>query len=152
MARYAANLFGAPVAFEICANNVDKPPLNYIALRSRIAQFESTTPIWITNTATFIEKARRFPGVRFVVGIDTLKRIADAKYYGDDQARLAAAVGEIAELGCRFLVFGRKAGNRFVTIDDIALPAALRSLCIPVAEADFRADVSSTELRKLARS
>jgi hypothetical protein len=148
MARYATNLFGTPVAFEICANNVDKPPLSYIALRRRIAQFESTTPVWITNTATFIEKARQFPGVRFVVGIDTLKRIADAKYYGGDPARLAAGVGEIADLGCRFLVFGRKAGNRFVTIDDVVLPAALRSLCTAVPEAEFRADISSTRMRR----
>ena len=148
MARYAAKIFGAPVAFEICANNVDKPLLNYLALRDRISQFDAATPIWITNTATFIEKARRFPGVRFVVGIDTLQRIADAKYYGDDPARLTAAVGEIADLGCRFLVFGRRIGNRFVNVDDVALPAALRALCTAVPEAEFRQDVSSTHLRK----
>ena len=115
MARFAAKTLGAPVAFEICANNVDKPQLNYLALRNRIGQFDPATPIWITNTATFVEKARRFPGVRFVVGIDTLQRIADAKYYGDDPTRLAAAVGEIGDLGCRFLVFGRRIGDRFVT-------------------------------------
>ncbi len=148
MARHAAKVFGAPVAFEICANNVDKPQLNYLALRQRISQFDAATPIWITNTATFVEKARQFPGVGFVVGIDTLQRIADARYYGDDPARLARAVGEIVDLGCRFLVFGRNVGNQFVTVDDVVLPAALRALCTAVPEAEFRDDISSTHLRK----
>ena len=151
MAQFAARHYGAPVAFEICANNVDKPRLNYLALRNRVAQFDASTPVWVTNTATFIEKARRFPGVKFVVGVDTASRIGDAKYYGNDPARLAAAVGELAALGCGFLVFGRTVGGKFTGLDDITLPAALRAICTAVPAAEFRNDVSSTALRKAGR-
>jgi hypothetical protein len=73
MARFAERHYGVPVAFEICANNVDKARLNYIALRHRVSQFDASTPVWVTNTATFVEKARCFPGVKFVVGVDTAK-------------------------------------------------------------------------------
>ena len=147
MARHAERHYGDRVAFEICANNVDKPQLNYIALQHRVSQFDATTPVWITNTATFVEKARRFPGVEFVVGVDTVSRIGEAKYYGNEPARLASAVGELAALGCGFLVFGRAIAGRFSGLDDVALPAALRALCTAVPEAEFRQDVSSTELR-----
>ncbi len=151
MAEFAEQHYGAPVAFEICANNVDKPRLNYIALRHRVSQFDASTPVWVTNTATFVEKARCFPGVNFVVGVDTASRIGEAKYYGNDPARLAAAVGELAALGCGFLVFGRTVDGRFTGLNDIALPAALRALCTAVPEIEFRHDVSSTELRKKGR-
>jgi hypothetical protein len=151
MARHAQRVLGAPVAFEICANNVDKPQLNYLALRHRVSQFDASTPVWITNTATFVEKARSFPGVRFVAGIDTVTRVGLPKYYGGDPARLAAAVGEIGDLGCRFLVFGRTLDGRFTGVDDVELPPTLRALCTGVAEADFRDDVSSTALRKKAK-
>jgi cytidyltransferase-like protein len=148
MAQHAAQVFGVPVAFEICTNNVDKPQLNYLALRHRISQFDAATPVWITNTPTFVEKARCFPGARFVVGVDTMHRIGQVQYYGNDAARLSMAVGEIGDLGCRFLVFGRSADGRFIGLDDLALPDALRALCIAVPEADFRRDVSSSALRR----
>ena len=150
MARHAEHLLDAPVAYEICIANVDKPRLNYVALRSRIDQFDATVPVWITNTPTFVEKARAFPGVTFVVGADTITRIAQPKYYGGRASRRDAAVRELAELGCRFLVFGRKVGDRFSAVDDIKLPSALRALCTAVEEADFRADVSSTQIRARA--
>jgi hypothetical protein len=84
--------------------------------------------------------------VTFVVGIDTLIRIGD-RYYGDSLSRRDAAIGEIAALGCRFLVFGRRIDDVFRTLDDVAVPASLRALCIAVPETQFRQDVSSTTLR-----
>ncbi len=151
MARHAQRVLGVPVAFEICINNVDKPRLNYLTLQHRLNQFDASTPLWITNTATFVEKARRFPRVQFIVGVDTLSRIGLAKYYDDDPQRLAEAIGEIGDLGCRFLVFGRTTRGRFTGLDDCEIPVALRKLCSAVAEADFREDVSSSDLRARAR-
>jgi hypothetical protein len=151
MARHAERLYGEPVTFEICANNVDKPQLNYLSLRHRVSQFGATTPLWITNTPTFLEKARCFPAVKFVVGVDTIERVGDAKYYGGDQERLGSAVGEISGLGCRFLVFGRTAGRHFRSLEDVQLPQTLRALCTAVPESEFRQDVSSTALREQGR-
>ena len=75
-------------------------------------------------------------------------RIAEPRYYGGDVRRRDAAVATLAGQGCRLLVFGRREADRFVTLRDIAVPAALRALCDAVPEAEFRADISSTELRR----
>ena len=144
IAHLAAKRLGVSVTYEISLHNVDKPPLNFHDLRERVAQFDARE-LCLTNTPTFVEKARTFPGVTFVVGADTLRRIADPRYYASGSPSEAAA--EIAGHACRFLVFGRRDGQRFVTLDDLALPAPLRPLCEGVPEAEFRNDISSTELR-----
>jgi hypothetical protein len=109
---------------------------------------DNARSIALTRAPTFREKAEAFPGATFVVGVDTLLRIAEPRYYGDDHAKRDAAIAEIAERGCRFLVFGRELDGRFVTLGDLNLPTELRRLCDEVPESEFREDVSSTELRK----
>ena len=150
MAQAAANRLGAPVAYELCIRNVDKPPLNFHDMHARREQFSPTDDqLYLTNASTFVEKARVFGAVTFAVGADTIRRIADAKYYEDGD--VAAAVDELADIGCRFLVFGRVLGQgrdaSFVTLNDLKLPDRLRGRCEGVSEAEFRADISSTGLR-----
>jgi hypothetical protein len=148
IAAHAKRRTGLDVAFELCANNVDKPRLNYLALHERLSQFDAGTPVWVTNLPTFREKARYFPGVTFLAGVDTMARIGQLRYYGNDTARFHAAMHEIQFLGCRFLVFGRRMGGRFVTLADLALPPPLHQICDEVPEAEFRMDTSSTMLRQ----
>jgi hypothetical protein len=151
MARHAEHVLGTTVAFELCTRNVDKPPLDYLTVRHRLSQFEPDTPVWLTRAATFVEKARRFPGATFVVGTDTLARIAAPRYYGGDRDARDQAVTEMRERGAGFLVFGRRLGDRFVVLEDLELPGALQALCTGVPESEFRDDVSSTALRTRAR-
>ena len=150
MAAIGSELTGHPVSFEVCANNVDKPRLNYWSLAQRLNQFDADAQVWVTNLPTFIEKARCFPGVCFLVGADTIERIGELRYYGNDSASLNHAMAELASLGCRFLVFGRRLGKRFQTLADITLPPALRALCEEVPESRFRVDLSSSSLRRQA--
>ncbi len=147
MAALAAARYGAPVTFEISIINVDKPPLDFIEMADRVEALAGRR-VMLTRAATFVEKARLAPSSVFVVGVDTLLRIAEPKYYGGEATRRDEAVAAIAEQGCRFLVFGRALGGRFQALDDLNLPAPLRALCDEVSEAEFRADVSSTELRE----
>ena len=146
MAKLAAEKYAAPVTFELSVENVDKPPLDFIEIADRLEQL-SGRPVLLTRAAKFEEKAALAPGCVFVVGIDTLIRIADPRYYDGDAAHRDAAIATIAEHGCRFLVVGRTIESRFETISDVELPSALRELCDEVPESEFRADVSSTELR-----
>jgi hypothetical protein len=85
--------------------------------------------------------------VTFVVGVDTMQRIADPRYHGGDQAAWQAAMERIAARGFRFLVFGREREGRFVGLEDLDLPANLRGLCRGIPAAMFREDISSTALR-----
>jgi hypothetical protein len=79
--------------------------------------------------------------------MDTLVRIADPRYYCEVAAQRDDAIATIADQGCRFLVFGRTVGDRFLKLSDIELPPSLRQLCEEVPESQFRADMSSTDLR-----
>jgi nicotinamide mononucleotide (NMN) deamidase PncC len=150
MAEFAQKLLGVPVELELSILNVDKPPLDYLEVQRRMGQFDAGQPVWLTRAPTFEEKSRRFPGATFLVGADTLRRIADPHYYRDDPAACRQAIEQIAARGCRFLVFGRVQEGRFTSLHDLDLPATLRSLCREVPAEQFREDVSSTEIRKLS--
>ena len=142
----ALRLGGSAVGFELSVANVDKPPLDYLELRRRLAQF-APEDVVVTNAPTFLTKARALGGVAFVVGVDTLKRIAAPRYHGGVEAS-TAALAELGERGCSFLVYGRAdADGRFETLADVTLPPPLAALCVGVPEAEFRFDVSSTTLR-----
>ena len=132
-------------AFELAIVNPDKPPLSPEDAAARLAGFAGDEAVWLTRAPTFPEKARIFPGAAFAVGVDTIARIAEPRYYGGPEG-LARAIALLGR--CRFLVFGRLAGAGFETLASTALPEALRALCDGVSEAEFRADISSTELRR----
>ncbi len=157
IAELAERILGAPVEFEISILNVDKPPLDFVEMQTRLAQFASltsadgqqTTPaVWFTRAATFEEKSKLFPGATFLVGADTIRRIADPHYYGDSAASMEASIARLAQQGARFLVFGRSIGDRFVALRDLGLPATLAALCQEVPAEQFHVDVSSTALRR----
>lgn len=148
MAQIAAEVLGTPVEFETSITNVDKPPLDYWEIDRRLRQFDSDHTVLLTRAARFSEKSRLFPGATFVVGIDTLRRIGDPRYYGDDLAACRAAIEQIASRGCRFLVFGRNLGTGFMSLGDLDLPDTLLALCREIPADRFRVDISSTALRR----
>jgi nicotinamide mononucleotide (NMN) deamidase PncC len=146
MLHYAEKSTGEKATLEISIFNVDKPPLDYMEMESRQAGSQEW-PLIFTNAPTFIEKCRLFPGAIFIVGTDTLIRIADKKYYDGSEEKCSNALSEIKALGNRFLVFSRHTAGTFVTLADLEIPAILSQLCTSVDENEFREDVSSTELR-----
>jgi hypothetical protein len=150
MAALAERRLGQPLAWELSIANVDKPLLDFLAIRTRVQALrreDDTRPIALTRAPTFREKAALFPGATFVVGADTIVRIADPRYYGGDAAQRDAAVAAIAAQGCRFLVFGRQLADGFQTLSGLDLPPALAVLCQEVPAEEFREDISSTEIR-----
>lgn len=147
IAELARESYGLAVEYEISIENVDKPPLDYYELARRTDQFGPGETVWLTRAATFVQKAELFLGATLLVGADTLRRIADPRYYVSPAACLGA-LEEIASRGCRFLVFGRDLGMGFVRLADLELPDVLRDICREVPLSEFREDVSSTALRK----
>jgi hypothetical protein len=158
MAQIASQRLELPTEFEISIHNVDKPPLDYLEMQSRAAQFGDEATVWFTRAATFDEKSRLFPDATFVVGADTIARIAEPAYYGDSERAMLSAVERMTQRGARFLVFGRKAASddeldgmdsrpEFQTLASLELPSALSAICEEVSETEFRTDISSTQLR-----
>lgn len=148
MCQLAQEILHEPVALELSIANVDKPPLDFVEIDQRLRRFPPEQTIYLTRAATFEEKSRLFHGATFVVGADTLERIAALQYYGDDAATRQAALDQIAGRGCWFLVFGRDLGKGFVRIADLELPETLRAVCREVPPEVFRDDISSTAIRK----
>ncbi len=149
LAQVASETLGKPVAFELSASNVDKPPLPPETVIARVTQFAGRYPVYATNAPTFVEKARLFPGVTFVVGHDTAVRVLNPRYYGEDPNAMLSALREIQSLGGRFLVGGRvNRQGKFLEISDLAIPAELNGMFQGIPRDQFRKDISSTELRR----
>lgn len=152
LAHTATAVLDKPVAFELSAANVDKPSLESSILLERIAQFAGRYPVYATNAPTFLDKARLFPGVTFVVGFDTAVRVLHPRYYDDDPANMLTALHEMRDLGCHFLVAGRANHNgTFLEVNDLAIPPDLNGLFSGIPAKRFRKDISSTELRRTGR-
>lgn len=148
MARAAETLLGERIVFELAAVNVDKPPLPAATILERMGQFAGRYTVLASDAPTYIGKARLYPGATFVVGYDTAVRIFAARYYENSPAKMIAALREIRDLGCRFLVAGRTdEQNTFRSLDDLAIPAEFQPLFSAIPEELFRRDISSTELR-----
>jgi hypothetical protein len=148
MLQVAQEILQRPVALELSILNVDKPPLDYLEIERRLGQWAGAQTAYLTRAATFDEKSRLFPAATFLVGIDTLQRIAAPGYYGGNAAACENALRSIAERGCRFLVFDRAVDGRFLRLADLDLPEPLRPICREIPPEVFREDISSTALRQ----
>ena len=147
LARIAGEMLGLGVVYELSVLNVDKPPLEEGEVMRRVGGFAGKGAVALTRAPTFRRKAALFPGSVFVIGWDTLIRLIDPKYYGGEESAMLTALAEIWALGCRFLVAGRESGGGFHTLEEVAVPEGFRPLFQAIPEAQFRADISSTELR-----
>jgi hypothetical protein len=151
MAEVAAAQTGGRVEFELSMENVEKPPLDFTEISRRLGQFSPPHTVWLTRAPTFLVKSELFPKATFVVGADTIVRIADPRYYNDDPAACTAAIDTIVRRDCRFLVYGRILAGGFRSLTELDLPPALRQICSQIPEEDFRDDISSTEIRRKPR-
>jgi hypothetical protein len=70
-----ADRSGSVPLFELSVFNVDKPPVPLHDLVQRLSHFaQQDVCILLTKTPRFIDKARAYPGLSYVIGVDTLVR------------------------------------------------------------------------------
>lgn len=142
----AEELIGGPVHFELSLANAEKPPLNGFQIEQRRHQFDDV-PLALSAAPLFVDKARLFPGITFVIGYDTAVRILEPRFYEGDQQGMRSSLEAVGSLGCNFLVAGRLTGSAFQSITDLPVPAEFQDLFQPIPEDRFREDVSSSEIR-----
>ncbi|KAH9601208.1 hypothetical protein LSM04_007501 [Trypanosoma melophagium] len=150
---YESNKDKVQLTYEITVNNADKGVIQSEAeIEKRVHQFlHSGKRVAVTSARLFSEKAKFFPNHGFVVGIDTVKRILDLKYYENSYELMLQSMESIRAKGGFFVVGGRVSTNGSGVWEDLSsikLPEELQSMFIPISEGEFRVDVSSTELRK----
>ena len=146
LCRVAASFLDGDVFFELSIVNVDKPPLDAATIEHRRRQFPE--PVLLTAAPRFVEKTAIVRNTIFVVGVDTLERIVQPRYYEADGSSLHSALASIRNHGCRFLVAGRKLHRKeFVTLSDSRIPRGFEDLFEELPESLFSSALSSTELR-----
>lgn len=90
------------------------------------------------------------PQQHFVLGYDTFVRLLDLKYYENSQEKLLSILRSLQEVGTKFAIGGRlnTKTSLFEVLDCEALEIVpLEFTDMFYAVADFRVDLSSTELR-----
>lgn len=147
LAAAAHRHLGRPVAFELALANAEKPTIDVAESYPRAMQFPGRAPLLVTRAPLFSEKAALAPGSVFVIGADTAARVLSERFYRDALS-LDASLDAVREHGSSFLVAGRRSGERFVTLADIAIPARHVDLFEALPEEAFRADVSSSGIRE----
>ena len=149
--QLAGKRLGLPVELEITVHNVDKSPPDYIELDRRLKEIravEPTVPVWLTNLPRFYEKAEFFAPATFIIGADTVVRIAALRYYENNFENRQRAFARLAASGARFLVFARRMNGVVQEPAALDLPEDLKQLCDFVPSTVFLDDISSTEIRE----
>ena len=121
-------------------------------VRRRVAQFAGVSDIVVTRAPAFYQKARILAGCTFVIGVDTMRRVIDPKYYGNSRGKMLSALAEMREMGCSFLVAGRVDGCEFRTLRDVEVPSEMDGMFREIPESEFREDLSSTDIRLASES
>lgn len=152
LAKTVAQHVGQEVIFEIPLINAAKAPLSLPEAMRRTRQFIGKAPIVLSKAPLFHQKALLFPQSRFIVGADTALRLIQQRFYEDDFDKMMRSFEVIRAQGCSFIVAGRlvtqKEGQKFITLNDIAIPVGLKDLFASLDEKDFRKDISSTTIRQ----
>lgn len=148
LAGVASDILGQEVCFELPLVNADKGEIGLPEARRRLAQFAGVAPVILTRAPLFSQKARLFPHSVFVLGIDTVQRLLEPRFYHNNPAEMYASFEAVRQAGCRFLVAGRMSGGRFITLEDVELPPRYRSLFEQIPPDKFRVDISSTAIRQ----
>ena len=154
LAAVAGRLLGREPLFELGLANADKRALAEAEAEHRAAQFRGYAPVLLTALPRFVDKARWMRDSVFVVGADTARRVVDPRFYAGERPAMRAALERLRESGCRFLVAARldRASGRVMSLADCATPRGFERIFEAIPIADFRMDVSSTELRERGAS
>jgi nicotinic acid mononucleotide adenylyltransferase len=147
LAEVATKRLRQNVCFELPLVNAEKALLDLAEAQRRAAQFAGFATVILTQAPLFNQKAQLFPRSVFVLGIDTVERLWQPRFYHDDPLEMYAAFNAVQAAGCRFEVAGRWQRDRFLTLQDLDIPTGYRELFAEIPEVDFRVDISSTAIR-----
>ena len=136
-----------PATFEISIGNVEKTLLSYFEIHKVLDQFKLDDRWTLTNAPTFADKAIIFKDSTFVLGVDTLIRMFDQRFYGD-QKQMLESLDVFNANDVKFLVFGRRIDDIYKTLDQVSIPSSIVDRFDGIPESEFRLDISSREIKK----
>jgi len=149
LAQVAAKKLGRDVYFELPLVNADKAPIfDQDEVRRRMAQFAGFAPVVLTRAPLFSQKAQLFPDSVFILGVDTVERLTQPRFYHNSLTEMRNSFEDVRAAGCRFLVAGRFENDRFITLGNVDIPQGYQGLFEQIPEEEFRVDISSTAMRE----
>ena len=149
--KIAEDKLQTPVTFEISISNVEKTYLSYYEIDKTIKQFKEENNWVMTNAPSFSQKSKIFKNSTFIIGMDTLLRIFDERYYKGAED-MESSLNTFISNNSQFMVFGREVDGHFMTLNDIQIPKNLKNRFDLVSEIDFRVDLSSSEIKRNAEA
>ena len=125
--------------FELSVFNVDKPPLKMLDLITRLEHFTGQPfPVFLTNTPRFVDKSRVYPGISYVVGVDTVIRLVSPYYTDGSIDKMTLLLKDIIDKGTEFFVLPRTFGTSNIAPsfhiqlnEDALLTYSLIQSCVP---------------------
>lgn len=149
IAHYIERKHNQNVEFEICKCPVDKDPLSEEDCDRRLKQFRMLGRIcFLSEATTFLEKTMTYENrcgndqIYFIVGMDTISRIDDPKYYLNSKDERDRCLKIIKRFGGSFIVFPRVGFETHI-------PSLEMSSIVEFVTDFTPVDVSSTEIRNV---
>jgi Cytidylyltransferase-like len=128
--------------FHLTINPPHKLALTVADALERAKLLDGFPRLFTANDPLYLDKARRFPGARILIGVDAVERMLDPRW----GVEVAPLIEELRQLGIKLLVADRQVDGRFETIDQIA--AAPRDLCERILGPAQHLTMSSTKIRE----
>jgi hypothetical protein len=129
--------------FHITTNPPNKEPLKLGEMLQRAAYLKGRNVLFTEDDPLYIDKARRFPGATFIVGIDAVQRLLDPKW----GTPVLPTLNEFVRLGTRFKVAPREVDGKLLRFSDVPIPEAYKGMFQELSPTAYT-KLSSTALRK----
>jgi hypothetical protein len=127
--------------FHVTVNPPHKPALSVTDVLRRAKWLDGFPRLFTADDPLYLDKARRFPGAKFLIGVDALERMLDPKWGVEPPVLLE----ELRRLGIRFLVADREVDGVIHSLLD--LPHEIRPLAERILGPADHLAKSSTQIR-----
>ncbi len=128
--------------FHICVRPPHKPPLPPVEVLRRAKLLDGRDVFFSSGDPLYIDKARRHPGCKIVIGADAFVRMLDPSWGHP----VEPMIREFAELGAHLFVADRVHGGKLVTLPDVWQPF-MAGVCSRIVTPVEHVDLSSTAVR-----
>lgn len=127
--------------FHITIDPPHKPALSIAQVLQRAKLLDGFSRLFTEGDPLYLDKARRFPGAKILIGADAVARMLEPKW----GVEIGSLLRELRQLGIRLLVADREMDGKLLSLDDI--PGAPMDLCERILGPAQHLTMSSTKIR-----
>jgi hypothetical protein len=134
-------IYGGPLCFAIEQTHPEKGKISVAEMLQRAKMLRGNNILFTSGLRLFMDKAKKYPGVRFIVGAPDLQKILDPKW----GPSLRELEGSFTKTYTEFLVSDRpNKDGVIITLEDVQVPWGIKCKRLP----GKCINISSTDIRK----